>query len=62
MIFPSNILSVPLVHVFISSRLDYCNSLLYGMPEYQTMKLQRFMNASARLIYHLYIVRTSSVI
>ena len=40
-----------LVHAFISSRLDYCNSLLYGIPEYQTMKLQRVMNACARLIY-----------
>ena len=40
-----------LVHTFISSRLDYCNSLLYGIPEYQTRKLQRVMNASARLIY-----------
>ena len=35
----------------MSSRLDYCNSLLYGIPEYQTRKLQRVMNASARLIY-----------
>ena len=32
--------------------MDYCNSLLYGIPEYQTRKLQRVMNASARLIYH----------
>ena len=40
-----------LVHAFTSSRLDYCNSLLYGIPEYQTRKLQRVMNASARLIY-----------
>ena len=40
-----------LVHAFISSRLDYYNSLLYGLPEYQTMKLQRVMNASARLKY-----------
>ena len=40
-----------LVHAFISSRLVYCNSLLYGIPEYQTRKLQRVMNASARLIY-----------
>ena len=40
-----------LFHAIISSRLDYCNSLLYGIPEYQTMKLQRAMNASLRLIY-----------
>ena len=40
-----------LVHAFISSRLDYFNNLLYGIPEYQTMKLQRVMNASARIIY-----------
>ena len=34
-----------------TSRLDYCNGLLYGAPEYQTKKLQRVMNASARLVY-----------
>ena len=43
--------TVKLVHAFISSRLDYCNSLLYGIPEYQTRKLQRVMSKSARLIY-----------
>ena len=41
-----------LVYAFISRRLDYRNSLLYGIPEYQTRKLQSVMNASARLIYH----------
>ena len=37
-----------LVHAFITSRLDYCNGLLYGAPEYQIKKLERVMNASAR--------------
>ena len=41
-----------LVHAFITSRLDYCNVLLYGAPEHQIKKLQRVMNASARLVYH----------
>ena len=40
-----------LVHAFITSGLDYCNGLLYGAPEYQIKKLQRVMNASARLVY-----------
>ena len=43
--------SETLTHAFITSRLDYCNSLLYGLPKYQLSKLQRVMNASARLVY-----------
>ena len=39
-----------LVHAFITSRVDYCNSLLYGLPIYQLNKLQRVLNASARLV------------
>ena len=39
-----------LVHAFISSRIDYCNSLLYGAPEYQINKLQRVQHMCARLI------------
>ena len=40
-----------LVHAFITSRLDYCNSLLYGVPEFQINKLQRVMNTSTQLVY-----------
>ena len=38
------------VHAYITSRLDYCNSLLFGLPQELTMKMQSVMNAAARLV------------
>ena len=35
-----------LIHAFVTSHLDYCNSLLCGIPKYQ---LDRVLNAAARL-------------
>jgi len=38
------------VHAFISSRLDYCNSLLYGISDILLRRLQAVQNAAARLV------------
>ena len=37
-------------HAFVTSRLDYCNSLFFGLPDSQLGKLQRVQNACARLV------------
>ena len=39
-----------LIHAFVSSLLDNCNSLLYGIPDKDLSKLQRIQNSAARLI------------
>lgn len=39
-----------LVHALVLSKLDYCNVLLYGVPDCLLNKLQRVQNHAARLI------------
>ena len=39
-----------LIHAFISSRLDNCNSLLYDLPSVLLTKLQRVQNTAARIV------------
>ena len=39
-----------LIHAFITVRIDYCNSLLYGVNDNLIRKLQVLQNACARLI------------
>jgi len=38
------------VYALVTSRLDYCNSLLNGLSQMHMLRLQRVQNTAARLI------------
>ena len=42
-----------IVQALVLSKMDYCNSLLLGSPEYQIDKLQRIQNMACRVIFTL---------
>ena len=38
-----------LIHALDTVRIDYCNSLLYGLPDCNLSRLQRILNTAARI-------------
>ena len=41
---------ISLVHAFVTSNIDYCNTIYFNIPEYMIQKIQRIQNTSARVI------------
>ena len=44
---------ITLVHAFVCSRLDFCNSAMFGVNSYLFDGLQSILNAAARLILRI---------
>ena len=51
--FLSDETTILLANAMVSSRLDYCNSLLYGVSKTNIAKLQRVQNALCHIIFRL---------
>ena len=51
--FLTSTATATLVSAFVLSRIDYCNSLLFGSTHNVTSHLQRIQSDAARLILHL---------
>ena len=39
-----------LTHALVTVRIDYCNSLLFGLPDCSLSRLQRIMNTTAHIV------------
>ena len=39
------------MYAFSMSKVDYCNSLLYGVPKHLLLRLQRVLNCAARIVF-----------
>jgi hypothetical protein len=46
---PNDILE-GLIHAFVSSKLDFCNSLMHGLPDCHVRRLRNIQNNAARLL------------
>ena len=39
-----------LIHALVTVRIDYCNSMLYGLPDCSLSRLQRIMSTAACIL------------
>ena len=51
--YPTKKSAAVVVHAFVTSKLDYCNALLYCLPKYQLQRLQYVQNTAARVVLQM---------
>ena len=52
--------AIILANSLVHSKLDYCNSLLYGLPQYSVKPLQRVQNSLVRVVRNAPVRDTSA--
>ena len=43
----------PIIHSLVTVCLDYCNSILYGLPDNSLYRLQKIQNTAAKFLARL---------
>lgn len=43
-------LQLTLSRAFVTSKVDYCNLISYGLPNYELQRLRQVLNAAVRLL------------
>ena len=49
------------INALVTVRIDYCNSLLYGLPDCSLSRLQRILNTAARILCAKFLNFTTSL-
>lgn len=44
-------LTKTIAHALVTTHLDYCSSLLFGFPKWQTARLQKVLNVAPQLMF-----------
>ena len=51
-----------LIHSLVTVRIDYCNSLLYGIPDSTLFRVQSVLNTAARILKKIWVPHITDIL